>query len=128
MIKMAKKVEPDKFKKKKNNRKIKSPFIIYADVEVSLVRESNEKENPDQSSTNKYQNHVVCSLGYKLVCVDDKFRKPFESYLGQDAVYKFITNMAKNRKYSCHVMKKHFNKELVMTKEDDENFESSTKC
>ena len=25
-------------------------------------------------------------------------------------------------------MKKHFNKELAMTKEDDENFESSTKC
>ena len=25
-------------------------------------------------------------------------------------------------------MKKHFNKELVMTKEDDENFESFEKC
>ena len=25
-------------------------------------------------------------------------------------------------------MKKHFNKELVMTKTDDEDFESSTKC
>ena len=25
-------------------------------------------------------------------------------------------------------MKKHFNKELVMTKEDDENFESFAKC
>ena len=25
-------------------------------------------------------------------------------------------------------MKKHFNKELVMTKENNENFESSTKC
>ena len=25
-------------------------------------------------------------------------------------------------------MKKHFNKELVMTKEDNENFKDSTKC
>ena len=25
-------------------------------------------------------------------------------------------------------MKKHFNKELVMAKEDDEDFENSTKC
>ena len=25
-------------------------------------------------------------------------------------------------------MKKHFNKELVMTREDDEDFENSTKC
>ena len=35
--------------------------------------------------------------------------------------------MVENSKYSSHVMKKHFNKELAMTKEDDENFESSTK-
>ena len=26
------------------------------------------------------------------------------------------------------IMKKHFNKELVMTTEDDEDFENSTKC
>ena len=36
--------------------------------------------------------------------------------------------MVEKSKYSSHVMKKHFNKELAMTKEDDENFESSTKC
>ena len=28
---------------------------------------------------------------YKLVYVDDKFCKPFKSYLGKDAVYKFIS-------------------------------------
>ena len=31
-------------------------------------------------------------------------------------------------KYCSDVMKKHFNKELVMTKEDNEDFENSTKC
>ena len=36
--------------------------------------------------------------------------------------------MVEKSKYSSHVMKKHFNKELAMTKEDDENFESFTKC
>ena len=24
-------------------------------------------------------------LGYKLVCVDDKFSKPFKTYIGEDA-------------------------------------------
>ena len=33
--------------------------------------------------------------------------------------------MAKDSKYFSHVMKKVFIKELVMTKEDEENFESS---
>ena len=36
--------------------------------------------------------------------------------------------MAEESKYCSHVVKKHFNKKLLMTKKDDENFESSTKC
>ena len=34
--------------------------------------------------------------------------------------------MTKESKYCSDVMKKHFNKELVMTKKDDENCENST--
>ena len=50
----------------------KSPLTIYADFEIILVPEDNEKQNRNESSTNKYQKHVTCSYGYKLVCVDDK--------------------------------------------------------
>ena len=61
-------------------RKIKSPFMIYADFESILVPEDNGNQNPDESYTNKYEKYVACSHGYKLVCVDDKFSKPFKSY------------------------------------------------
>ena len=30
--------------------------------------------------------HVAYSYGSKLICIDDKFSKPFKSYLGEDAV------------------------------------------
>ena len=36
--------------------------------------------------------------------------------------------MVEERNYCSHVMKKYFYKELVMTKEDDADFENSTKC
>ena len=36
--------------------------------------------------------------------------------------------MIKESKYCREVMKKHFNKELVMTKKDNEDFKNSTKC
>ena len=36
--------------------------------------------------------------------------------------------MTEESKYCSDVMKKHFNKELVMTKEDNEDFKNSTKC
>ena len=122
-------LKKDEYIKLKNfERKIKSLFMIYADFESILVPENNGKQNLLQSYTKKYQKHVACSYGYNLVCVDDKFSKPFESYLGEDAVYNFICSMIEESKCCSGVMKKHFNKELVMTKEDDEDFEKSTKC
>ena len=36
--------------------------------------------------------------------------------------------MVEESKYCTQVMKKHFNKDLVIIKEDDSNFESSVKC
>ena len=68
------------------------------------------------------------SLGYKLVCEDDKFSRPFKTYFSKDAVYNFINNLIEESKYCSDVMKKHFNEELVMTKEDNEDFKNSTKC
>ena len=113
-IKMPKKGEYVKFTN--FERKIKSPFTIYADFESILVPEDNGKQSPNESYTNKYQKHVACSYGYKLVCVGNKFSNPFKSYLGEDAVYNFISSMIEESKYSSNIIKNHFNKELLMTK------------
>ena len=107
---------------------IKSPFTICADFASILVPKDNGKQNTNVPYTTKYQKHVPCSYGCKLVCVDNKFSKPFKSYLGKDAVYNFICSMIEENKYCSDVMKKHFNKQLVMTKKDNEGFENSTKC
>lgn len=37
--------------------------------------------------------------------------------VGQDAVHKFISSRVKESTYCSHMMKKHFNKEFVLTKE-----------
>ena len=59
---------------------MESPLMIYADFESILVPRNNEKQNLNESYTNKYQKHVVCSYGYKLVYAEDTFSKPFKSY------------------------------------------------
>ena len=58
--------------------------------------ENNEKQNPKEAYTKKYQKDIACSYGYKLVCVDDKFSKPFKTYLGKDVVFNFTNNISKN--------------------------------
>ena len=68
--------EEDEYVKFRNyERKIKSQFIIYAGCESILVPEDNGKQTYT-NYTNKYQKHIVCSYGYKLVCAD-KFNKSF---------------------------------------------------
>ena len=91
------------------------------------MAEDNGEQNASESYTYKYQKHVACGYGYKLVCADDKFSKPFKSYLDEDAVYNFISSMIEESKYCSDLIKKHFNKEPVMTKKDNGDFENSTK-
>ena len=52
-----------------------------------------------------------------------KFSKSFNSYLGEDAVHNLTNSMVEESRYFSDMMKK-----LVMTKEDDEDFENSTEC
>ena len=118
---MPKKGEYVRFKN--YERKIKPPIMMYAD----------------------------CSYIYKLICVDDNFIKLFKSYLVEDAlrekcpntdqknsvsgpflhidaIYNFVNSLIEESKYCNDVMKKHFNKKLVMAKKNNEDFENSSKC
>ena len=84
--------------------------MIYTYFESILVPVCNEKQNPNEFNTNKYQKHIGSSYGHKLVCVDDKFNKTFKSYLDQNTAYNFISYIIEESKYCNDVMKKHFNK------------------
>ena len=57
-----------------------------------------------------------------------KFSKYFKPYLSEDALYIFINSMLRKSKYYRDVVEIYFNKELVMTKKDNEHFENSIKC
>ena len=55
-------------------------------------------------NTKKYQDHIVCSYSYKLVCVDDQYSKLDKSYFGEDAIDKFLNDMIKESKYCSKVI------------------------
>ena len=68
-------------------------------------------------------NHVPFCYGYKLVCVDDQFSKPFMMlFMG------LLIVCSKKVNNYIYVMKKNFSKEVVMIEKDCENFQSCTKC
>ena len=67
-------------------------------------------------------------FAYKVVCVDNEFSKKVVLYRGKDAVYEFIKSILKDYNYCRSVVKKHFNKNLIMSAEEEERFEQSNIC
>ena len=49
-------------------------------------------------------------------------------YRGKNAVFKFIKSILNEYNYNRKIMRKHFNKNLVMTAEQNEEFERSNIC
>ena len=73
----------------------------------------------------KYQDHIPCSFAYKLFCVGDRFSKWIVLYRGKNAAYKFIEAILKEYENSKKVMKKYFNKNLIMIEEEEKQFQLS---
>ena len=86
-------------------------FKIYADFECNLK----SLESYEGSYSKKYQNHIPCSFAYRLICVDDKFSKSIVVFRGKNAAYKFIEAILNEYEYCKKVIKKHFNKNLIMS-------------
>ena len=101
-------------------KQIPVPFKVYADFECNLE----SVESYEGSYSKKYQDHIPCSFAYNLVCVDNEFSKSIVVFRGENAVYEFIKGVLKEYQYCKKVLKKDFNKNLILT-EKEEQFQSS---
>ena len=99
------------------------PFKIYADFECNLK----DIEICEGSCTQKYHDHLPCSYAFKVVCIDNRFRKPIV-HRGENAAYEFIKAILEEYKYCKNIMKKHFNKNLIMSEEEQHLFQQSNSC
>ena len=105
-------------------KQIPVPFKIYADIDCNLE----EVKSYAGSYTKKYQDHVPCSFTYKVVCIDDRFSKLIVVFRGKNVAYEFIKAILE--KYNCckKVLKKNFNKNLIISEEEEHLFQQSNNC
>ena len=94
------------------------PFKIYADFEYNLKN----VECYEGTYAKKYHEHIPCSYAFKVVCIDDKYNKSIVVYRGVNAAYKFIKAILEERKYCTKIMKDEFNKNLIITEEEEHLF------
>ena len=117
-------VEEEIIKFENYSKQLPVPFKIYADFECNLQ----DTEIYEGSCTKKYHDHVPCSYAFKVVCIDNKFSKPIVNYRIENVAYEFIKANLEEYKYCKNIMKKHFNKNLVMSEEEEYLFQQSNSC
>ena len=118
------------------HKQLPVPFVIYANFEaitkkVQGCKQSEEMENEKNkiSYTEAYQTHEDCGSAYKVICCyDDKYSKDICIYRGESPVYKLMENMLEEVEYCKAVIRKHFNKPLVMTEVDEQHFKTMDGC
>ena len=107
------------------------PILRLSRKKVQGCKQSEEMENEKnkRSYTEAYQTHEDCGSAYKVVCCyDGKYSKPTQTYQGENAVYNFMEKMLEEVDYCKAVIKKQFNKSLVMTKDDEQHFKTMDGC
>ena len=82
-------------------KQIPVPFKICADFECNLEG----VQSYEGSYTKKYQDQIVCSFAYKIVCIDDRFTKATVVLRGVNAPYEFIKAILKEYRYCKNVIK-----------------------
>ena len=118
------------------HKQLPVPFVIYADFEAIMKKvqgceqsEEIKKDKDRRSYMEAYQTHKDCGYGYKVICCyNDKYSKYTCIYRGETAVYKFMKKMLEEVEYCTAVIKKHFNKPLVVTEVDEQHFKTMDGC
>ena len=114
----------EKVKFKHHFKKLKCPFVIYADFEC-LTEELKKPEEEEEVKTYSYQEHKPC--GFMLNMVNSVDGSNYEYlYRGSDAVDVFCKKLNEIREDIKEKMKE--NKEIDMTNEDKEDFKKATHC
>ena len=105
------------------------PFLlkIYVDF-ACLLKGVKSSDKNNGSYTEKYQDHISCSFVYEIACADNKFSKRAALYIGKNACYRFIKAILEEYDYCKRMIKKHFNKNLIMSPEEKERFQLSNSC
>ena len=130
--KQTAKLRSGSIKFKNYQKQLVALLKTYVDFECNVKKAKSSDKSSDRgdnaSYTEKCQSHIPCSLSYKLVCIDDKVNKQIVLNRGKKVVYKFTKKILEEYDYCKKVIKKHFNKNLVTSTEEEERFQLSNKC
>ena len=106
-------------------KSIKSPFIIYADLECLLEKISTCYNNPEKSSTSEINKHTPSGYSLFTHCSFDETKNKLDYYRGEDSTKKVCKDL---REHATKITN-HEKKDMIpLTKKEEENNNNQKVC
>ena len=64
-------------------KSLRTPFIIYADLECTLKKEESRQNNPENSYTKREAKHKPSGYSWSLICSFDATKNRYHFYRGR---------------------------------------------
>ena len=78
---------------KYGEKSLKTPFVIYADLECLLIKQKSCQNKPNVSYTKRKAIHEPCSYALNLVCSFDSKQNKRSFYRGKDCIKRFCSDL-----------------------------------
>ena len=106
-------------------KSIRSPFIIYADLECLLEKISTYYNNFEESSTTEINKHTPSGYSLFRHCSFDKTKNKFDYYSGDNCMEKFCKDLREHATKIINYAKK---KMIPLTKKEKKNHNKQKVC
>ena len=108
-----------------DEKSLKLPFVIYADLECILKKISTCYNNPELSSTTKINQHVPSGYSIFTNCTFDKSYNKLSYYRGEDCMKRFCKDL---RDHTTRIID--FKKKFIipLTKDEGDSYNNEKKC
>ena len=74
-------------------KSLKTPFVIYVDLECLLSKQQSYQNNPNESYTERKAIHEPCGYSLDLVCSFDSKEDKHSFYRGKDCIKTFCSEL-----------------------------------
>ena len=106
-------------------KSIKSPFIIYADLECLLEKISTCYNNLEESSATEINKHTPSGYSLFTHCSFDKTKNKLDYYRGEDCMKKFCKDL---REHATKIINYEKKKMISLAKKEKENHNKQKVC
>ena len=106
-------------------KSIKSPFIIYADLESLLQKISTCYNNPEESSTTEINKHTTSGYSLFTHCSFDKTKNKLDYCRGEDCMKKFCKDLREHATKIINYEKKDM---IPLTKKEEKHYNKQKVC